>query len=97
MAKVYGYSDDIVCIEHVEGDSTEVDCFRKDVLLNFDDGTIARVGYGKAGYGIWKIEIEQEGSAYYDLTPCHDEDAPVYSDVLEIDAELERYSVVDRK
>lgn len=97
MAKVYGYSDDIVCIEHVDGGCTEVDCYRHDVLLTFEDGTIIRAGYPKKDKGVWWIEIEKQGTAYHSLEVCEDEDAEVYSDVFYIDAELSEYSVVPRK
>ena len=97
MAKVYGYSDDIVCIEHVEGGCTEVDCYCKDVLLTFEDGTIIHTGYPKKGKGVWWIEVKEQGTAYYSLEVCEDEDAEVYSDVFYIDAELSEYSVVARK
>lgn len=97
MSKIYGYSDDIVCIEHIEGGCTEIDCYGKDVLLNFDDGTVARIGYPKANLSVWWAEIEEEGYAYTKLRVCEDEEASIYSDVLEVDAELESYSVVEQK
>ena len=61
MAKVYGYSDDIVCIEHHEGGCTEIDCYNKDVRIGFEDGTVIRVGYPKDGPAVWWIEVEEEG------------------------------------
>ena len=97
MAKVYGYSDDIVCIEHIDGGSTEIDCYNRDVRISFEDGTVIRVGYPKDGFAIWWIEIEEEGYAYSELTPCTDEDAEVYSDVFVIDAEAESYAAIGRK
>ena len=93
MAKVYGYSDDIVCIEHVDGGSTEIDCYDKDVSITFEDGTIISVGYGKGDKGIWWITIDEIGSAHMDLTVCEDEDAAIYGDILEIEAEAVSYSV----
>lgn len=87
MAKVYGYSDDIVCIEHLEGGCTEIDCFNSDVLITFEDGTTILVGYGKEAKGIWWIKVVTFGAANYDLVSCNDEDAEIYSDVLEIEAE----------
>lgn len=97
MAKVYGYSDDIVCIEHVDGGCTEADCYDRDVVMTFTDGTIIRAGYSKNGNGIWWIEVEEQGTAYHSLEVCDNEDAEVYSDVFYIDAELLSYSVVARK
>ena len=97
MAKVYGYSDDIVCIEHIEGGCTEVDCFDADVRLRFDDGTIIRVGYPKADMAVWWIEKEKQGTAFSELQYCTDEDARIYSDIFEIEAELKSYSVIKQK
>lgn len=97
MAKVYGYSDDIVCIEHIDGGCTEVDCFNADVRLRFDDGTIIRVGYPKADMAVWWIEKEKVGSANSVLQYCHDEYAKIYSDIFEIEAELKSYSVIKQK
>ena len=91
MAKVYGYSDDIVCIEHLEGGCTEIDCYDKIVAIQFDDMTTIRCGYGKKSGGIWWIKVTQEGSAQHELTVCDDEDADVYSDVFTIDAEAVLY------
>lgn len=94
MAKVYGYSDDIVCIEHLEGGCTEIDCYDEIVVIQFDDMTTIRCGYGKDIGGIWWIKVTQEGSAYHELRECVDEDAEVYSDILEIDAEAVLYEVL---
>lgn len=97
MAKVYGYSDDIVCIEHIEGGCTEIDCYNKDVRICFEDGAAIRVGYPKDGSAVWWIEVEEEGCAYSTLQSCEDEDAELYSDVFTIDAEAESYSVIGQK
>lgn len=95
MAKVYGYSDDIVCIEHLEGGCTEIDCFNSDVIITFEDGTVILVGYGKEDKGIWWIKIATCGSAYCNLISCEDEDAEIYSDVFEIDAEVFCWNLVE--
>lgn len=97
MAKVYGYSDDIVCIEHIEGGCTEIDCYDRDVRIVFEDRTVIRVGYPKAGMAVWWIEVEAEGYAYSDLKVCEGEDADPYSDVFVIDAEAESYSVINQR
>lgn len=94
MAKVYGYSDDIVCIEHLEGGCTEIDCYDQIVVIQFDDNTTIRCGYGKESGGIWWIKVTQKGTAYHELRVCEDEDAEVYSDILEIDAEAVLYSLL---
>lgn len=95
MAKVYGYSDDIVCIEHLEGGCTEIDCFDKEVVITFEDGTEILVGYGKLDKAIWWIRIARGGSAFCDLIPCDDEDAEIYSDILEIDSEVFCWNLVE--
>ena len=92
MAKVYGYSDDIVCIEHLEGGCTEIDCFDRNVSIRFADGTVILVGYGREDKGIWWINIEEQGTADHELRICNDENAKIYSDILEIDAEAVSWS-----
>ena len=93
MAKVYGYSDDIVVIEHLDGGCTEIDCFNSAVIITFEDGTVITVGYGKLDKGIWWIRIATGGSAFCNLIPCDDEDAEIYSDVFEIEAEAVMWSL----
>ena len=97
MAKVYGYSDDIVCIEHLEGGCTEIDCYDSDVRIRFKDGTVIRIGYPKADMAVWWIEVEKKGEAYQEIHICEDEDAKVYSDIFEIEAEVKSYSVIKQK
>ena len=97
MAKVYGYSDDVVCIEHIDGGCTEVDCFHQDVRICFEDDTTIRVGYSKDNAAIWWIEVEKRGTATQNLVVCEDENAEVYSDVFYIDAEVVSCTVIKRK
>lgn len=97
MAKVYGYSDDVVCIEHIDGGCTEIDCFNQDVRICFEDDTTIRVGYSKENAAIWWIEVEKHGTATQDLEVCEDENAKVYSDVFCIDAEVVSYTVIKKK
>lgn len=96
MAKVYGYSDDVVEIEHLEGGCTEVDCYNRDVEIRFEDGTEITIGYGKEGKGIWWIRVDQTGSAFHTLEICDDEEAKIYSDVLLIDAEVESWKLAEK-
>ena len=88
MAKVYGYSDDVVVVEHVDGGSTEIDCYNKNVSITFSDGTVITIGYGKEHLAVWWIQIDQAGSTDPDLIICDDDEAAIYSDILIIDAEL---------
>lgn len=82
--KVYGYSDDIVCIN----DSDEIDCFNSDTVIVFSDSTVIRIGYSKAGIGVWWIDIEHLGEAESKLTYCTDEEAEIYSDIFETNADV---------
>lgn len=97
MVKVYGCSDDLVEIENSAYEENEIGCFESDVIIRFTDGTIIRVGYSKPNIGVWYIEIENQGTAKQELTLCADEDEALYSDIFEIDAEIESHSVVEQK
>ena len=86
MIKVYGYSDDLLCIDgHDEG---EIDCYDKVVRIAFDDGTVIWCRYGKPDLAVWQIEVEAYGSARRSLELCTDENAEVYSDIFTIDAKV---------
>ena len=63
----------------------------RDAVLNAFRGFI----YGKSGLGVWAIMVEKQGTAPQILTECSDEDADIYSDVFEIDAEVRRHKVVE--
>nr|DAD97014.1 MAG TPA: hypothetical protein [Myoviridae sp. ctr0w28] len=95
MVKVYGASDDLVEIEGSTYEDDEIGCWDRDVLIDFVDGTRIRVHYGKPGLGVWAIMVEKQGTAPQILTECSDEDADIYSDVFEIDAEVRRHKVVE--
>lgn len=74
----------------------EIGCFNSDVLIEFTDGTVIRVHYGKGEKGIWDIEILSEGAAIVKFIVCEDEDAAIYSDILEIDAEVKSVTLEDQ-
>ena len=96
--KVYGYSDDLVEVEGEKRHGAEIECYDSDVFVRFKDGTEIKVTYGKPGYGgVWGITVENKGSAEQKLTECFDEDADVYSDIFEIDAEVMSYMVVEKE
>lgn len=97
MVKVYGCSDDLVEIENSEYKESEIDCCDKDVRIRFIDGTVIRVGYSKKNIAVWLIEVENKGSAKQFLEICEDEDADIYSDVFEIDSEIQSHSVIEKK
>ena len=95
MVKVYGCSDDLVEIEGSSYVEDEIGCYDSDVKIWFTDGTVVRIGYPKKNAGIWWIEVLESGNAEYTLTQCHDEDAEIYSDIFEIDAEVARHEVCE--
>lgn len=98
MITIYGSSDDLVEIEGSCYEANEIDCYDKDVLIHFSDGTEIRVHYGKPNVGgVWQIVVEAQGSAKQSITVCEDENAEVYSDIFEIDAEIVRHRVVKPK
>ena len=61
-------------------------------MLFRSDDTVILVRYSDAG--IWKITVERQGNAPQRLTACGDEDADIYSDVFEINAEVIKHQVV---
>ncbi len=96
MVRIYGSSDDLVEIEgDLEYPEDEIGCYNQAVRIWFKDGTVALIGYPKEGMGVWWIKIEKQGSANQRLTICEDEDADIYSDILEIDAEVEKHEVTE--
>ena len=95
--KVYGYSDDLVEIEGAKYPNNEIDCFMKDVIIDFKDGTKVRVGYPKKEGAIWWIEVLIHGTADYILDYCYDQDCTRYSDVFQINSEVSSVKVVNKK
>lgn len=96
MVKIYGASDDLI---EVEGGSyeKEIDCWEKDVRIRFMDGTVIRIGYPKKDMAVWWIKVEAVGTATHTLTICEDEDAHIYSDVFEINSEIESVRLIKPK
>lgn len=94
--KVYGMSDDLVEVETVKNiyPYDEIECFDSMVRILFTDNTVIEVEYGKDGKGIWKIEVTHKGNAKQKLTICDDEDADIYSDIFEIDADFDKCTVI---
>ncbi len=93
MLKVYGYSDDNLVIEGAPYPADEIDCFDSVVSVRFSDGTLIKAGYGKDHLGVWWIKAIEKGTAKQTLTECFDEDAEIYSDIFEIDAEYVSHEV----
>lgn len=94
MVKVYGCSDDLVEIEGSNYREDEIGCYDSDVRLRFEDGTIIRIGYSKPDLGIWYIVVEKQGTAPQKLTECFNEDADIYSDIFEIEAEIRSHRLI---
>ena len=87
MLKIYGYSDDILVIDGAPYPADEIGCFDKKVQVRFSDGTLIEAGYPKEGKAIWWIKVLEKGNAPQTLMECEDEEAEVYSDTFEIDAD----------
>ena len=94
--KVYGMSDDLVEVETEKNiyPYDEIGCFDCMVRIYFTDNTVIEVEYGKDDKGIWKIEIKNKGFARQKLTICDNEDADIYSDIFEIDADFDKCIVL---
>lgn len=86
MIRVYGYSDDNVVIDGDYDD--EIGCYNEDVVIVFSDNTVIRVGYSKVDLGVWWIDVANRGFENHSLQVCTDENAEIYSDVFEIDANV---------
>lgn len=94
MIRVYGYSDDNLEVEGAPYPNDEISCFERIVRIGFTDGTIIDAWYGKKGQAIWTIEVIEKGTARQTLTICEDEDADIYSDVFEIEADFQGYQLL---
>jgi hypothetical protein len=94
MVKVYGYSDDLVIVEGPN--PKEIECYRKQTKIFFEDGTIIKVQYPKRNIGVWEIELIEKGKAPFSLSVCNDENARIYSDVFTIDARIKDFTVEDK-
>lgn len=96
MVRVYGESDDILVVEGSPIPAEEIDCYDEDVIVDFDDGTQIRCGYGKPNCGgVLYVNVIKQGTAKHKLTECFDEDAEIYSDVFEIDAKYVSHRTVE--
>ena len=94
MIRVCGYSDDNLVVEGAPYPNDEISCFDRIVRIVFTDGTIIEAWYPKKGRAIWEIEVIEKGTARQTLTICEDEDADIYSDVFEIEADFVGYELL---
>lgn len=82
---VYGCSDDLV---EIDGEIIEEFgvAYRKECILVFSDNTKLKIYYCKekdgSTYGIWGIDVVEEGKLFERKVECWDEDADLYSDIV---------------
>lgn len=94
MVKVYGCSDDLLEIEGSKYYENEIDCYERDVVLYFEDGTVIRAGYHKPGCAVWYIRVEKAGDSSFTIMECNDQDADIYSDIFETDSDIISHRVI---
>lgn len=90
--QVYGYSDDILCIESGPDFYEEINCYDDDVEVYFKDGTAILFTY--TSEGVWKCEVTSVGTALYEVTEADNAYSDNYSDIFCIHADVERYEKV---
>ena len=83
MLKIYGSSDDLVCLDN----SNDV----KGVRLFLDDDTILVVRYTN---GIWRIEIKRKGTAPYQHEVCAGNDEADYSDIFCTESDVIAHEII---
>lgn len=92
MVKIYGFSDDLVCLDSSNYGVDEIGSFNvKGVRLFLDDDTIIVVRYID---GIWRIEIERKGTVPYQHTVCPDNDEDNYSDVFCTESDVIAHEII---
>lgn len=92
MVKIYGSSDDLVCLDNSNYGVDEIGCFDvKRVRLFLDDDTILVVRYTN---GIWRIEIERKGTAPYQHEVCAGNDEADYSDIFCTESDVIAHEII---
>lgn len=95
MVKIYGYSDDTVCLDNSKYFEDEIGCFDvAGVRLYLDDGTVLFVCFSS---GVWRIFIEQEGSAPHRHKVCQKTSDDDYSDEFYTEAEVVRHEIASAR
>lgn len=95
MVKIYGHSDDSVCLDNSQYFEDEIECFDvAGVRLFLDDGTVLFVCYSS---GVWRIYIEQKGSALYRHKVCQETSDDDYSDEFYTEAEIVRHEIASAR
>ena len=91
---IYGASDDLVEVREMSAPTEvtrgqEFDIYdtseEAPAKLHFTDGTILKVWYGVSELGIWRVEIEKQGSAAIVIVPAEGEDG-IYTDIAYVTA-----------
>ena len=91
---IYGASDDPIKVREMSDPTRVTRGVEFDIYdtseevparLYFTDGTALKVWYGDGNKGLWRIEIEQQGSAGVVIVPAEDEDG-IYTDIAYVTA-----------
>lgn len=87
---VYGASDDLIEVVRIGRYPDEIEHIDElggyDLSaeipgeLHFSDGSILRVWYGDGDQGIWRIEIEHQGTAAIVIVPAENDEDGIYTD-----------------
>jgi hypothetical protein len=84
--RLYGSSDDLVCLEGMINE--EYGASDRPVLAVFNDGTIAKIEYGMKVEGVWGIVVLKHGTQFLDFRECTDPESDTYTDELIMDQPL---------
>lgn len=86
---IYGASDDLIEVREQTSPTevtrgVEFDIYdtseEAPAKLHLTDGTVLKVWYGVSDLGIWRVEIEKQGSAAIVIVPAEDE-SRIYTDI----------------
>ncbi len=94
MIKIYGVNDELLTVEENEITTQDIECNHRDVRFYLDDGTTILFQYSVKRNKVWTATIEEEGYGEYDFEE-YEEGNEIKSDIIEIDAELLDYELVD--
>lgn len=96
MLKIYATDDETIVIEEDGNIIDEIDTEHQDVSFVMTDDTAFLFEYSVKKNKVWTIEMQNEGFEQYDIEE-HDEKCSEYpSDIIEIDSEVESYSLVQK-
>jgi len=91
MVKIYGSSDDLVCLDNSNYAVDEIGCYDvAGVWLFLEDDTVLFVHYTDS---IWRIDVEQEGSMPYEHHVCAGTDEDDYSDVFLTESDVTNHEI----